>query len=217
MKQRKKLSKGVRIFVASCFGLVILIVILSVIFGGTDNPGKVTPPSAASLANLAKRQDSLIKVLMMDSVFKVTKVDFQADSTIKIHVKDPENGAPDLYFENEYHLLKTDFIREIAIYKGNKFLYGQGYISGQIVENWEKKYLSALDGDCIPLRDYLKNSLNDPESYDHDNTTVNYLGDSTFQVITKFRAKNGFGAKTLQMITATLDQNGNILKAKVDY
>lgn len=212
---KKKLAKGVLIFAASCFGMIILIVALSALFGGAENSGKSNTPSPASLANLAKRQDSIIKVIMKDSTYKVAKVEFQADSTINIHVKDPESGGTDQYFDNEYHLLKTDFIQEIAIYKGNKFLYGQGYITAKIVDTWEKIFLS-YDGDCRPLKDYLLKSLNDPDSYDHNSTSVNYQGDSTFQVIDKFRAKNVFGALMLHQATATLDMSGNVLGVKMD-
>jgi hypothetical protein len=214
MKQRKP-SKGVKIFVASCFGLVVLLVVLSAIFGNSGSPAQASPPTPKSLADLAKAQDSLIKAILKDTVYKVAKVEIGPDSTIKIHVRDPEKGGTDQYFDNSYHLLKTDFIREIAIYKGDKFLYGQGYITAQIVNGWEKKFLS-YNGDCRPLKDYLLKSLNDPDSYEHEETSVNYQGDSTFQVITKFRAKNGFGAMTLQIVSASLDWNGTVIDAKIE-
>lgn len=78
---------------------------------------------------------------------------------------------------------------------------------------WQEKYVSGWDGSCRPLEKYIKKQLNDPDSYEHSETRY-YVNDDTTKVnvLTIFRAKNGFGGLILTSYAAELDMSGNILK-----
>jgi hypothetical protein len=84
----------------------------------------------------------------------------------------------------------------------------------------ERKHLierqfSAWDGSNRNVEKYIKENMNDPSSYDHVET--NYSDKGTFILVqTKFRGKNAFGAKVLQMATAKVDIEGNILSFKLN-
>jgi hypothetical protein len=72
------------------------------------------------------------------------------------------------------------------------------------------------DGSHINLVKYLKENLNDPDSYEHVDTRYWDVSDSDIVVLMKYRAKNAFGGKILGAIKARTDINGNILKI-LDY
>ena len=68
-----------------------------------------------------------------------------------------------------------------------------------------------------PLYDYLKTSLNDPSSLQVENSwNLGMNKDSSFEIKTTFRAKNGFGAFTLHTVNCNIDRNGNVANVVLD-
>lgn len=70
---------------------------------------------------------------------------------------------------------------------------------------------SAYDGHHKKLKEKVIESLKDPSSFEHVQTT--YIDKDNFiEVHMTYRAKNSFGAITTQSISAVADLNGNIIK-----
>lgn len=68
---------------------------------------------------------------------------------------------------------------------------------------------SKWDGSHINLERYIKKQMNDPSSYEHDET--NYWDMKTYLVVvTSFRGKNAFGGIVKQTIKAKVDMMGNV-------
>ncbi len=73
------------------------------------------------------------------------------------------------------------------------------------------KLFSRWDGSLPVLKDYVKNRMNDPKSFEHVETGWKTLNDG-LQVRMKFRGKNAYGAIVLDQIIVKTDFNGNILQ-----
>lgn len=69
---------------------------------------------------------------------------------------------------------------------------------------------SPWDGSHRSLERAIQKSMNDPDSYEHVETTYRDMGDSLI-VSTTFRGKNGFGAVVKNTVVAQVDLDGNIL------
>lgn len=82
-----------------------------------------------------------------------------------------------------------------------------------ILEHKEKvkQQFSKFDGSHYMLERYLKKHLKDPSSYDHIETRYSDQKDHLI-VLTKYRAKNGFGAMTIGMIKAKISLDGSIIQ-----
>ncbi|MGV2844216.1 hypothetical protein ACE1OG_10125 [Aeromonas hydrophila] len=74
-----------------------------------------------------------------------------------------------------------------------------------------KAQFSPWDGSHRTLERAIQKSMNDPDSYEHVETTYRDLGDSLI-VSTTFRGKNGFGGVVKNTVVAQVDLDGNILK-----
>lgn len=71
---------------------------------------------------------------------------------------------------------------------------------------------SSWDGSVYRVKEHLKKSLKDPDSYESiEWSKVQKLDDGTFSVRHKFRAKNSFGGFTIENHIFTYDSSGNIL------
>lgn len=70
---------------------------------------------------------------------------------------------------------------------------------------------SAWDGSHINLAKTIKNSMNDPKSYEHVETTYQDTGEYLI-VQTKFRGANAFGGLVLNTIRAKVSIDGNIIE-----
>jgi RNA polymerase subunit RPABC4/transcription elongation factor Spt4 len=70
---------------------------------------------------------------------------------------------------------------------------------------------SPWDGSHRTLERAIQKSMNDPDSYEHVETTYRDMGDSLI-VSTTFRGKNGFGGTVKNTVVAQVDLDGNILK-----
>jgi len=81
----------------------------------------------------------------------------------------------------------------------------------EIREDQLQNHFSAWDGSHNGLTKIIKKSMNDPDSYDHDETVYWDKGDHLV-VRTTFRGKNAFGGVVKNSITAKVDLNGNVLE-----
>lgn len=70
---------------------------------------------------------------------------------------------------------------------------------------------SAWDGSHRALTQKIKESMNDPGSYEHVKTEIGDLGDG-FMVKTTFRGKNAFGGLVLNSVVAKVDTKGNVIE-----
>ncbi|MEM9078186.1 MAG: hypothetical protein AAGC43_14175 [Bacteroidota bacterium] len=72
-----------------------------------------------------------------------------------------------------------------------------------------QKLFSGWDGSHIKLAEYIKQSLNDPDSYEHLETT--YIEKDSFLIVTtRFTANNGFGGRVRNEVVVVSDTLGNI-------
>jgi hypothetical protein len=70
---------------------------------------------------------------------------------------------------------------------------------------------SYYDGSHYKLVAFVKERLNDDESFKHVKTESSVYGNNIL-VFMKYRAKNGFGATILQSISAVYDIEGNLVR-----
>jgi len=54
--------------------------------------------------------------------------------------------------------------------------------------------MSGWNGACIACKDYLKQAMNDPDSFDHVRSSVPQIEGAYWSVVMVFRGKNAFGA-----------------------
>jgi len=76
--------------------------------------------------------------------------------------------------------------------------------------NFASKF-SAWDGSHNELTKLIKQSMNDPDSYDHDETKYFDNGDHLI-VITMFRGKNAFGGVVKNSVKAKCSLEGNVIE-----
>ncbi|GHB44533.1 hypothetical protein [Mongoliitalea lutea] len=74
-----------------------------------------------------------------------------------------------------------------------------------------EKQFSSWDGSHRGLTKKIKESMNDPDSYEHVETRFRDDGDYIF-VITKFRGTNAFGGKVTNTVSAKVDFKGNVIE-----
>ena len=80
---------------------------------------------------------------------------------------------------------------------------------------------SEWDGSVQPVEDYIKNNLNDPDSYKSVSWSEVFklndtkeIGFASYQVRHKYRAKNAFGAYVTEEKLFKLDYQGNIVEVR---
>ena len=73
------------------------------------------------------------------------------------------------------------------------------------------KQFSGWDGSHRGLTKYIKENMNDPDSYEHIETRFMDRGDHIF-VATKFRGANAFGGKVVSVISAKVDVEGTVIE-----
>jgi len=81
----------------------------------------------------------------------------------------------------------------------------------QIRKDRLAKHFSAWDGSHNGVTALIKKSMNDPNSYDHVETTYGDKGDYLI-VKTTFRGKNAFGGVVKNWVIAKVDLNGNVIE-----
>ena len=73
---------------------------------------------------------------------------------------------------------------------------------------------SSWDGSVFHVKQYLKRTLKDPDSYEGiDWSEVQKTDDGNFLVRHKYRAKNSYGGFVIENQIFTYDSEGNILSA----
>jgi hypothetical protein len=77
----------------------------------------------------------------------------------------------------------------------------------------DKPLNSGWDGSCAPCEHYIKANLNDPSSYEHVGTTVAQIDGEYWTVMTRFRAKNAFGALVINEKKCFIQQ-GKVVKVE---
>ena len=173
--------------------------------------------------------DSLISVVKNDKLFEIKEVYYnKKDSSFSIAFTNKdnvikENSFSPVYFDQTYHLDSIEQVEGVYLYAykaGKSFSKGDyknplKYSSrklGRLTDAFDKKYYSEYRATYTPLYDYLKENLNDPSSLEIVKCwNLGLNEDSTFEVKTTFRAKNGFGALTLQTVNCNIDRTGNVL------
>jgi hypothetical protein len=73
-----------------------------------------------------------------------------------------------------------------------------------------ERQFSTWDGSHKNLAHYIKQKMNDPDSYEHIETKYSVY-DTFIVVTTKFRGKNLFGAKVINEIQAQVDFRGIVV------
>lgn len=71
-------------------------------------------------------------------------------------------------------------------------------------KKFEEKCLSSWDGSHTKLKMLTKRSMNDPDSFDHEETLYKLYKDYAI-VVMKFRGKNAFNATVVNSVTAKVD------------
>jgi multisubunit Na+/H+ antiporter MnhC subunit len=75
-----------------------------------------------------------------------------------------------------------------------------------------EKQFSSWDGSHREATSLIKNSMNDPESYEHIKTLFKVNSDTTMiTVTTEFRGKNVFGALVVNEAKTIFDIDGNLI------
>lgn len=74
-----------------------------------------------------------------------------------------------------------------------------------------EKQFSSWDGAHRNLEKYIKDHMNDPDSYEHVETKYWDLKDHLV-VLTTFRGKNAFGGKVINTVKAKVDLDGNVIE-----
>lgn len=72
-----------------------------------------------------------------------------------------------------------------------------------------KKNISAWDGSNPKLERAIKKSMNNPDSYEHVQTTFSYKKDKVIATMI-YRGNNAFGAKVLGKVLGIFDYDGNL-------
>lgn len=70
---------------------------------------------------------------------------------------------------------------------------------------------NPMDGGHYRLERLIKQNLNDPDSYQHDQTRYT-IGDESLTVYTSYRARNAFGGMVREEVVARVDMQGNVIE-----
>lgn len=80
-------------------------------------------------------------------------------------------------------------------------------------QDFAKKNISSWDGSNPALERTVKNAMNDPDSYEHVQTTFEYKNDKVIGTML-YRGKNAFGGKIIDKAVGTFDYDGNLLEVR---
>lgn len=84
-------------------------------------------------------------------------------------------------------------------------------LAGQFADKFERKF----DGSIKPVVEYVKSSMNDPDSFKHVQTEwfIRNGADRQYTVRMRYRGTNGFGAVVTETVEVIIDQDGKIIEA----
>jgi hypothetical protein len=161
------------------------------------------------------RLDSAIEQIKNDKDIKTLKVEYAADSTLKIYLAPGKIEVTAVGINNFYNIMDIGNVSEIEVYKKDKIESSYGYRTQAKFDNFKKEFVS-YDGSCQPVVNYIKEGMNDPKSFEHDKTFVSPLMNGNFEVKTVFRGKNAFGGVVLNSCFAEVTPTGNVVSFKMD-
>jgi len=127
-----------------------------------------------------------------------------------------------LLIKNQYKLFSEDEVKQFGEIENKYFNHLTDAEKSEVkadferlyaqkkYQAWIKEQFSAWDGSHRPLVDLVKKSLNDPKSFDHEETTCRDMKDHLIIKMT-YRAKNAFGGLILQNVTAKADYKTNTI------
>jgi hypothetical protein len=78
-------------------------------------------------------------------------------------------------------------------------------------KKFQEQYLSGWDGSFQPLVKYVKDNMNDPNSFEHVSTNSWGQGNHVL-IVMKFRGNNAFGVKVLNSAKAIVDWDGKLIE-----
>ena len=81
------------------------------------------------------------------------------------------------------------------------------------VQEFQEKHISSWDGSNRDLVNTVKKSMNDPNSFEHVQTSFDYK-DNSVKAKMIYRGNNAFGAKVLGKVIGKIDYNGNLLSVE---
>ncbi|MFY9151679.1 MAG: hypothetical protein WAO52_06685 [Prolixibacteraceae bacterium] len=172
-----------------------------------------------SKEELVKRKEMLDNVIVKIKINKdvrIKDIAYLSDSTLKIELGKKQDQITAQYFDIEYNLMSLGNISEIEVYSDNKLQSAFGLHTARKFDRFKREYVAAWDGSCRPVTKYIKSVMNDPASFDHEQTFVTPLLNGNYEVKTIFRGKNGFGAVVLNSSFAEVSPSGNVLSFKIE-
>lgn len=171
---------------------------------------------------------SYVKDNELDSLLKKTKVQISLE-TQKENMKIAKEKQK-IFLNNLYEKLskipENDHLENIKILEmidkieplniDNKSSLQKHKEQQKIIDDIEQKkqdrkkmissYFSPWDGSCTILENYIKENMNDPDSYKHVETRYGDYGDY-LTIRTKYRGKNAFGGTVTNYAAIKIDLN----------
>jgi hypothetical protein len=98
---------------------------------------------------------------------------------------------------------------------GHEYRYDEARVSQAQKDRKElvEKAFSSYDGSHLKLTEYIKAHMNDPESFEHVETTyIDRPGDGYVEVKETFRGKNAYNAKMLNTVWARCKVEGDVIE-----
>ncbi len=210
--RRKKNKKTFKVIGIILLGLLLLRFIPE---PKGNNDSKAGVVSKEEVQKQKLRLDSVIEKIKTDKDIKTKSVEYLTDSTLKIQLASEKSEITAAGFDNLYQILDIGNVSEIEVFKNNNLESSFGYKTQAKVDKFKKEFVS-YDGSCKPVVDYIKESMNDPSSFDHVRTFVTPLMGGSFEIKTVFRGKNAFGGTVLNSCFAEVSAAGKILSFKME-
>ena len=202
-----------------------IIVLFFLSCGDSSTPSNTTSNTVIKQAIKPYNIDSLCSAIKKDSLYDIRDVYYnKADSSLNIAFTNKDNAVKDgtystKYFEDTYRIDTIAMVDGISLfeYKKNKSLAGGNYkkpleVSSKkayaLTEAFKNKYI--IGGYCEPLKSYLQEHMNDPDSFEEDKVWVEWLGADNFLVTMTYRGKNAFGGLVLNKCSAHINIQGDL-------
>lgn len=187
-KPIKKKSGCLKIILLTFIGFIILSII-SFIFTPKDNSNKVTATNDEFLMSTKPKNQQ-------------QKIDSAKLANEKFESLSSAEKIATLEKELENKELKKVQKEEIEI-----------EIKNIKQQEFAKKNISSWDGSNRLLERSVKKAMNDPDSYEHVQTTFEYKKDKVIATML-YRGKNAFGGKVVDKVIGTFDYDGNLLEVR---
>lgn len=158
-----------------------------------------------------KKLDSVISVMQAQKEYRISKVQYLPDSTLRIDLSSDKSQVNAQFIDIYYDVLSIGNVAEIEVYIKNKLQSAFGQHTGERLDFFNKNFISSYDGSCRPVELAIKSQMNDPRSYEHNATSVNPLLNGNFEIKTSFRGKNRIGAVVLNNAQAEVSKSGTVV------